>query len=351
MKQTTEPTQILRHYRWDLDKTYLKTEFDSFRDLMRTFFQSASEKRVVPGARELLKALLKDDPDGQTTRVTFISGSPRQMRDVLTEKLKLDGIDPDAFILKPNLSNLLKLRFRALHGQVGFKLKALLTSQAKVDWIDEWLFGDDAEQDAFVYSLYADLMAGRIDVPTLKDILKACRVYGGRIDEIVRIFENHGESNVVVRRIFIHLDRRSPTERFQSYGARVVPIYNYFQCALLLYADSLITDASILSVIEAMGAEGYTSTRLANSLQDLMRRGVVSSELVRHLETRLESVKAVLGRPVSEFGEAFVEAIGGLENLENRAPPWIDDIDYLKLIQWGKYRREPAMIPGLRWLR
>ena len=351
MKPPTNLTQILRHYRWDLDNTYLRTEFDSFKDLLRTFFQDASETRVVPGAKELLKALLKDDLDGQSTRVTFISGSPRQMRKVLTEKLKLDGIAPDAFILKPNLSNLLKFRFRALHGQVGYKLKALLTSQAEADWIDEWLFGDDAEQDAFVYSLYADLMAGRIDVPTLKEILKACRVYQSRIDDIIRIIEDNGETNVVVRRIFIHLDRRSPTERFHAYGARLVPIYNYFQCALVLYGDNLISDTAILSVIEAMGAEGYTPTRLANSLQDLMRRGFVSPDLVRHLEKRLGSVEAVLGRPVSEFGAAFVEALEGLRGLEKRSPQWIGDIDYLKLIQWGKYRREPSAIPGLRWLR
>ena len=34
-----------RHvYRWDLDKTYLKTEFDTFKDLLRSAFEGAEAK-------------------------------------------------------------------------------------------------------------------------------------------------------------------------------------------------------------------------------------------------------------------------------------------------------------------
>ena len=31
-------------FRWDMDKTYLKTEFDTFKDLLRTAFQKPADK-------------------------------------------------------------------------------------------------------------------------------------------------------------------------------------------------------------------------------------------------------------------------------------------------------------------
>src|SRR5438046_2236292 len=67
-------------YRWDLDKTYLKSDFDSLRDLVRSAFEGAEQKQAVPGAAALLRELRK----GEGARVCFISGSPRQMRRGLT---------------------------------------------------------------------------------------------------------------------------------------------------------------------------------------------------------------------------------------------------------------------------
>src|SRR5204863_68783 len=59
-------------YRWDLDKTYLATEFDTMRDLVRSAFEKAEAKRSVPGAAALLRELRKH----QDARICFISGSP-----------------------------------------------------------------------------------------------------------------------------------------------------------------------------------------------------------------------------------------------------------------------------------
>ncbi|HEX9103623.1 MAG TPA: phosphatase domain-containing protein, partial [Polyangia bacterium] len=148
------PATILpppRHvYRWDLDKTYLKTEFDTFKDLVRSAFEGAEAKQAVPGASALLRELRA----GGGARICFISGSPRQMRRVLTRKLKLDGVEFDEFILKPNLRNMLMGRFRAMREQVGYKLPALLAGRAGLPAeTRETCFGDDAEADGFIYSL------------------------------------------------------------------------------------------------------------------------------------------------------------------------------------------------------
>ncbi len=51
------------------------------------------------------------------------------MRAVLEEKLKLDGVEWDELVLKDNVRNLLRGRFRALRGQVGYKLPVLLESR------------------------------------------------------------------------------------------------------------------------------------------------------------------------------------------------------------------------------
>ena len=44
-------------FRWDLDKTYLRTEFDTWIDLMRTAIERPERKRTVPGAAALMREL------------------------------------------------------------------------------------------------------------------------------------------------------------------------------------------------------------------------------------------------------------------------------------------------------
>ena len=43
-------------YRWDLDKTYLRTEFDTMRQLLRVPFEGPEDKVDVPGVVELIRA-------------------------------------------------------------------------------------------------------------------------------------------------------------------------------------------------------------------------------------------------------------------------------------------------------
>ncbi|HZH04396.1 MAG TPA: haloacid dehalogenase-like hydrolase, partial [Myxococcaceae bacterium] len=120
-----DPRPPRRIYRWDLDKTYLRTEFDTFRQLVRTALQKATDKVAVPGAAALIRELRANGD----SRLCIVSGSPKQMRSVLVEKLKIDGVVWEELVLKDNIKNLLRGRFRALRGQVGYKLPALLESR------------------------------------------------------------------------------------------------------------------------------------------------------------------------------------------------------------------------------
>src|SRR6187551_2237479 len=138
----------MRVYRWDLDKTYLQTDIDSMRGLLRSAVEPARSKRAVPGAAALLRELARERP-GWRPRVVILSGSPTQMRSVLEEKLRMDGVRFDEFILKDNLGNLKRGRLRAVRGQFGYKLPQLLAGRVGLGAaVRETLFGDDAEVDA-----------------------------------------------------------------------------------------------------------------------------------------------------------------------------------------------------------
>lgn len=272
--------------RWDLDKTYLYTEFDTMRDLVRTAMESPEQKRDVPGAALLLKELAKDN-----VRVHIVSGSPRQMGKRLARKLSLDGVRYDQLTLKPNLSNLLRLRFRALHDQVGYKLPELLSArlddQERAPVAQEVLVGDDAEADALVYSLYADLCAGHVDVEQLSRVLGAMRVYNDRRRECLRIVPRITQKSVVSR-ILIHLDRQSPPSKFWVYGKRLVPFYNYLQAAYVLAEDRFLGGEAVLGLArEFIDKHHFDIESLARSYLDLMRRGHVAGGIVPILDRAL----------------------------------------------------------------
>ena len=150
---------IAHTVRLDLDKTYLRSEFDTMADLLKSAMESPSDKQAFPGAPALLRSLKQNDG----LRICIVSGSPTQMRQVLAAKLALDGIDYDEFVLKNNLRNIVRGRFRALRAQVPYKLPTLLASRVATNVVvPETLFGDDAEADAMVYALYADVLAGNL---------------------------------------------------------------------------------------------------------------------------------------------------------------------------------------------
>ena len=325
-----------RHvFRWDLDKTYLRSEFESWRDLLKSALESANDKQAYPGAPALLRALRQTEGH----RICIVSGSPKQMRQVLTAKLALDGIEHDEFVLKDNLRNLVRGRFRALRSQVPYKLPTLLESRVALNTTPpETLFGDDSEADAIIYCLYADLIAGKVSTSDLEAILNAARAYDDEIARTMALAKKviHQDS---VQRILIHLDLRSPTAGFAKFGPRVVPIYNYFQAAMILYADGMLTARQVLFVaLDMFASPEYDLSTLANSLQDLIRRGRISADIARRLaEEASQASDALAGNPdlppFEEIADAFanrVRQLGGAAPLE-----WPDEnpvLDYVSLV-------------------
>jgi hypothetical protein len=295
---TEEPLAPKRTvYRWDLDKTYLSTDFDSLRGLVRTAFEKASDKRTFPGASVLLRELCATSPAG----LFILSGSPQQMRKVIEEKLVLDGIRWDGLVLKPSLNRLLRGRFRFLRDQVSYKLGALLRSRASISAPHEIMFGDDAEADAFVYSFYADVCAGRVGLSVLASVLELSRAYDDDAAELLELARACPRADFA-RRIFIHLERVEPSAVFADFGPRVCAFHNYFQPAVVLLEDRLIGADAVLRVgLELVDVHDFSPEVLGASFADLARRGVIglqtgqalAEEIQRYVPGSMESAEAV----------------------------------------------------------
>ncbi len=330
--------EVRRIYRWDLDKTYLRTDFDTWIDLVRTAWERPERKRTVPGAAALIRELRASGP----VTITIVSGSPEQMRSTLESKLRLDGVQWDEFILKPSLRNILRGRLRALRDQVGYKLPALLAARvrAPVD-ATETLFGDDAEADALVYSLYADILASRVGDQTLTTVLEQAGSYPDVIARTLQLVHDVVPTDPV-RRIFIHLDRRSEPDFFRRYGPRVVPVYNYFQSAVVLSHDGVLSPAAAVRLAAVLAIENdFSIADLAASAGDLVRRGHVPGASLAPIARAAREIPEPF--PLSlQDRRAFADALGNPPGDGVSPPPVV--IDYLAALTDDRARWEAARV-------
>ena len=264
-----------------------------------------------------------------------LSGSPKQMRKVLHEKLRLDGVYCEHMELKDNLRNILRGRFRAIKEQVGFKLPALLSARSKVNRLStETLFGDDAERDAFVYSLYADLVSGSVNSSTLEQVLDLAQIFP---DSRLQIYDalDGIEHQDCVQRIFIHLNRLSPPIQFEDYGCRLVPIYNYLQASLILMIDGRLKPSSVWAMAQHFTLRHrYNQRSYVRSLDDLMRRRLICSDTLRLLKDERKDGSD------SIFDSALDELLGlNRRDARIKKNPRDFEIDYVGLLKRDLVRR------------
>jgi hypothetical protein len=196
---------------------------------------------------------------------------------------------------------------KALRDQLGYKLPVLLASRARDQdlasdgvTLREVLVGDDAEADAFVYSLYGDVASGVVDGAMLERILRAGDVYPDQrkscLDSLAVI--RTGET---VERILIHLDRQSPPSHFHAYGPRVVPFYNYLQAAFVLAEDARLDGRAVLEVAGILATRHrFDGEALGRSYKDLLRRGHARGTIAPLLERGLVERAPDAARPALE---------------------------------------------------
>lgn len=342
-------TPIRHIYRWDLDKTYLDTDFRLHR-IWRVPFESASNKRNIPGVVALLRELTRATPQHKDRRaqVVFISGSPRQMRASIEEKFRIDGLRPDHLHLKPNLENFVSLRWRAIREQVGYKLPLLLEARVSApSAVNETCFGDDSESDAFVYSMYADLVSGRIGDFTLKEMMTAAGAYPDailRARDARRKIKHHD----AVEQIFIHLAMQTPPERYAPYGPRVIPIRDYFQAALCLFSSGHLSAGGVVSVAYDMVVRyHYSPRRLAHSFKDILKRGFFKREAGLALADAVAGMHFPAPLPSREQTVEMLKRLANVVPSDALPPPVPQFIDYPALIATLRKKVKQAEAAGI----
>lgn len=278
---------------WDLDKTYLRTKFESFKDLVRAAREKAVDKVAFPGAAPLLRSLRRG-PNGVKRPIYFVSASPPQIRAKIEEKFALDGVEVDGIYFKDNMRNLRPGRFGRLREQVGYKMLALLDLRAHLPSNSyETMFGDDAETDAAIYSMFSEIMEGRLANWPLYEFLVKQGVFR---DEALKVAwrARHIFHKSAPRRVFITVHGRLDPRYFRRYGNRVTGTRTYFQTALALCAEKLIAIEDVAMVAdELLGRGGMTRFELSQQLEDLRRQAVLTTTDARVFETRLAELKVV----------------------------------------------------------
>ena len=312
--------------RWDLDKTYLRSDFDSLRQLLRTAFERPEDKVDVPGVVELIKALKRaGEARGRPVHVYFLSASPPQMGKTIRAKLALDGIPYDGIVFKDQLQHIRRGKLRNLREHVGFKLAELLRGRlAAPPESRELCFGDDWESDSLIYSLYGDVAAGRLPPERLARVLRRIRVDPRQIDEVLALAARARGGDVVAR-IFINLERRTPPGAFHLFGPRVVPTFNYFQTAAMLAGDGDLDVEDVVRVAQGLlTAAAYTPRRLENSLGDLVRRGHLGTAPAAALGARLRAEGVLPPEPAAgSLWRRALAAVGRLGRRRSRTPAGI----------------------------
>ncbi len=332
-----EPVTEALVYLWDIDKTYLDTQFDSFRTLFKTAFEKAFQKKNVPGTATLIRALETSSKKkfGKSVPIYFISASPPQMEKKILQKMRLDRIAPMGIFFKDNLKNFRPSKFRRLRQQVGFKVQALLELRLTLpDNVQLTMFGDDSESDAVVYSLFSDICSRRMQPAEFMSILEALHTIKEQRNRILEL-QKICPVNDPVDKVYINLVSDTDPDYYAKFGRRVLATFTTFQAALDLYQYGRIDMYSLTTVARDMISNyGFTTDELAKSFDDLIKRRFleisVATEVLSHLkiENLLPSGHSLFFTPAKALQslQKIGEKILGLETEEPLVP---ETIDYL----------------------
>ncbi len=267
----------------DIDRTYLMTRFSSMKGMARIPFEFAVDKTAVAGMTQILKEIRRGpERRSRQTPLYFVSASPSQLRPVIERKMLLDGLEFDGTTFKDWFGVVRTWRFDRFKEQIGFKLTALLARRSELPpgEVREVLIGDDLERDATAFSLYADLLAGRLAVADLATTLVGFGVAEDDAAAIVELKRLVGDRAEGVKRIYIRLERQQ-AEDFLPYAPHLVACSGSLQMALALWVDGSISLEGATRVAnELVNRRDGEKWRQAirQELLDSCRRGLISAD-------------------------------------------------------------------------
>jgi len=207
---------------WDIDKTYLETQFSKFKDLIKIPLEFAVDKKTVPGVIELLHGVRAGPEKKDYKPIYFVSASPNQIHNPIERKMLLDGVQHDGITFKDWARLIRRRQFSQLKNQTAYKLAALMTLTADLPLGCRLiLFGDDAEADALIYSIFADVCAGHLRGNALEELLRTHGVPGRYRRSLVQ-FAAKLPTQPRVERIYIRLFRCPDGSSIKDFDGRIV---------------------------------------------------------------------------------------------------------------------------------
>jgi hypothetical protein len=274
---------------WDIDKTYLSTNFSSLQGLSRIPLEFAVDKQAIAGMPEVLRGIRRGPGPGYgCVPLYFVSASPPQLRGVLEHKMILDGVEFDGITFKNWWQIMKKGRPKRLLDQVGFKVCALLEGRQRRSLATEYLFGDDAESDADAFSLYARLLHEMMSQGEAADLMAETGMREDNQRCALALLDRLPEKRGKVKKVFIHLEQRTPPEKFERFGPLVTPVRGGFQLSLALFALGLVDPDTVRQSRETISpAVGTPDLEPDALITDAIDRRLISRQKLRLLDSVL----------------------------------------------------------------
>ena len=313
---------------WDLDKTYLDTDFSGFRKMLKIIFEKGVKKQNVPGTDQLVRSLAKCN---SPFPIFFISASPPQLQEKIFEKWTHDRIMPYGFYTKDNLKNLNFGRWSRLTNQIGFKIQALMELRLLISKDTKMIcWGDDSESDATIYSLFSDICSHKLTDKETRCLLKEFCILEDQIDLILELRDQR-ECFDPVHRVYINLAVDTDPEYYRKYGRRFMAVETSFEVALDLFQRGFLNLEGVKDVARSLVdfynfkafqlEKAYDSlakrSRLSNTADELLRPLLIDMKLIH------KDYKPAVG--LVPEGEFPLE-----KDFSSVVRPWIPErIDYL----------------------
>ncbi len=185
----------------DIDQTYLATDLYSGAGKLSALFETAAQKRALPGMPELYRRLRKDLQDSP---LVFISASPHFFRRTLFATARKHNIEFESIHLKylegtikglldkiiestlnpvelfsggfrqaiQRVQKFIGASYQSLFDQMAYKLSILLQSRLYLPPnTKEILLGDNTESDYMIFTLYQLILLGDFEADELEEYL------------------------------------------------------------------------------------------------------------------------------------------------------------------------------------
>lgn len=279
------------HIICDIDKTYLETEFESLFKMAKIAFENAFQKITVPGASDVLITARWHPLNFEKPQIPlhFVSSSPQQLREVLEEKLALDGLDWSSDTFKDQAYNLKMGRLSKLKHHVAYKTGAILNIMKKADSDGcFYLIGDNAEADPFIYlgiKLYVEKTLSAENFQRYLDILG---VEPKIAQDIVTTFPI--KKNLIVQDILIRRVQQNKIPHNNPLVRTIRWYSSFFEVALIMIKNGFIASRHLWPLARAFHNEHQTSAKRIKKLINAYLREMVEDEHIASVLNRFEKI-------------------------------------------------------------